>query len=166
MIISCILTPPPAPGYSSPHLYWKIEIGVYLAHSHYNSACLSNELNIGLFQFYCHSCFCAFYTTIAQSNSLVRECFYLLVGYKVRLAGYEYFVTHVYLYTHIVRENCQQFACLRSTVCMHGPVSERNDKMVNNANGKNCRFYHCIINWICVVFSINQMRYVKLILFM
>ena len=30
---------------------WKIEIGLYLAHSHYKSACLSNGQNIGLFQF-------------------------------------------------------------------------------------------------------------------
>ena len=30
---------------------WKIEIGHYLAHSQYNSACLSNGLNIGVFQF-------------------------------------------------------------------------------------------------------------------
>ena len=29
----------------------EIEIGLYLAHSQYNSTCLSNGLNIGLFQF-------------------------------------------------------------------------------------------------------------------
>ena len=50
---------------------WKIEIGLYLAHSHYNSACLSNGLNnrpISIFQSnFCHSCFRAFYTTIGQS---------------------------------------------------------------------------------------------------
>ena len=46
---------------------WKIEIGLYLAHLKYNSACLSNGLNIDLFQNFCHSCFCSFYTTIGQS---------------------------------------------------------------------------------------------------
>ena len=46
---------------------------------------------ISIFKYFCHSCFCAFSTTywsiLYSNNSLVRECFYLLVDICMVLEG-------------------------------------------------------------------------------
>ena len=45
----------------------KMEIGLYLVHYSGMRCYIVSVLNIALFQIFCHSCFCAFYTTIGQS---------------------------------------------------------------------------------------------------